>query len=174
MKKLTLLFAEKVYEDYLKGNGYNAKTIYGYLRSLKKFRRFLDKMNCTEDLRDIKEKELREYVKYLRTAKSERRGGLLSEETIRGYFHVVKQLFRSLYVADLLIINPASEIELKRNSRGRRRIIFTQEEMARLLDGIELDTAKGERDRALFELMYSSGLRISEVIKLELCAMHSR
>ena len=46
--------------------------------------------------------------------------------------------------------------------------IFTREEMNRFLDSIDITSPDGRRNRAIFELMYSSGLRIAEVVKLDL------
>ncbi|MBO4405070.1 MAG: tyrosine-type recombinase/integrase [Treponema sp.] len=56
----------------------------------------------------------------------------------------------------------------------RRRIpsVLTVEEVNSLLFSIDTDTVIGKRDRALFELVYSAGLRISEVCSLLLANVH--
>lgn len=168
MRQLNLLIAIQVYEKYLKGNGYHKKTVYHYLKCLEKFKKFLVGKKYGEDLRNITDRELKEYINYLRTTVSERKKEPLNKETITGYFRAIKHLFRSLYLAECILINPAADIEIKKEGRRRKKVIFSKQEMADLLDRIKTDTATGERDRALFELMYSSGLRVSEVVKLEI------
>jgi site-specific recombinase XerD len=48
------------------------------------------------------------------------------------------------------------------------RKIFSKEEIARFLDAIETNSFYGLRSRVIFELMYSSGLRLMEVVKLDI------
>ena len=45
--------------------------------------------------------------------------------------------------------------------------VFTAKQLAMLLGGIDTKTKKGARDRAMFELLYGSGLRVSELIQLK-------
>ena len=45
---------------------------------------------------------------------------------------------------------------------------MSEEEMANFLDKVDIDAYLGLRDRTIFELMYSSGLRVSEVSKLDI------
>ena len=58
--------------------------------------------------------------------------------------------------------------ELLANPRKARHLpgCLTVEEMERFLEVPDLNTPLGKRDRALFELMYSSGLRVSEICSL--------
>jgi integrase/recombinase XerD len=48
-----------------------------------------------------------------------------------------------------------------------KRVILSVEEITKFLDGIRVDRLLGLRDRAIFELMYSSGLRRREVVNLD-------
>jgi integrase len=56
---------------------------------------------------------------------------------------------------------------LKPREKNRLRAVFTEEEIARFLDGIDVHQRLGLRDRAVFELMYSSGPRAGELGKLD-------
>lgn len=49
-----------------------------------------------------------------------------------------------------------------------KRAIFTQDEINNFLNSVSTETIIGERDRAFFELMYSSGLRVTEELNLNL------
>jgi site-specific recombinase XerD len=51
--------------------------------------------------------------------------------------------------------------------RNRLRAVFSEAQIAQFLDSIDIHAPLGLRDRALFELMYSSGLRSGEVVKLD-------
>ncbi len=63
--------------------------------------------------------------------------------------------------------NPALTIESPRREKKLPRA-FSPEQVERLLSAIPLDTPNGIRDRALFELVYSCGLRVSEAVSLSL------
>ena len=67
--------------------------------------------------------------------------------------------------------NFALEIEKHRMARNLPKVISV-EEIDALLDGIDDDTLCGRRDSALFELVYSCGLRISEVCTLKTVNVH--
>ena len=167
MKRLGFETARKVYSEYLTSSGYSGKTIFLRTWSLGRFEEFLTGKNNPADLREITEKEIKEYVHYLDEIVSERTGRSLSSTTRDHLLFAVKQLFRSLYLAELILINPARNVFVKKKDEGVRRAVLTREEMAAVLDGIEAATARGMRDRTMFELIYSSGLRAGEAARLE-------
>jgi site-specific recombinase XerD len=70
-------------------------------------------------------------------------------------------------VNELILENPFRKVDIRIKIEEKRRIIMTPEEMAEFLDSITLDQPLGLRDRTIFELMYSSGLRISDVAKID-------
>lgn len=60
---------------------------------------------------------------------------------------------------------PADKIELARTKRTQVTFL-SEDEMTRLLDEPDINTEAGARDRAILELLYSSGLRVSELVGL--------
>ena len=62
--------------------------------------------------------------------------------------------------------NPAADVAPPRAPRRIPRVLSVAE-VERFLTAIEVDTPAGIRDRALFELVYSSGLRVSEAVALD-------
>jgi integrase/recombinase XerD len=78
---------------------------------------------------------------------------------LRGFF---KFLFRERIIAR----NPASRIQVPRLYRNLPEVL-TVSEMEQILDSIDPESRYGLRDRAALELLYGSGLRISELISLE-------
>ena len=63
--------------------------------------------------------------------------------------------------------NPAEQLESPRREKNLPRAL-EPDEVDKLLAAISLDTPNGIRDRALFELIYSAGLRVSEAVTLSL------
>jgi integrase/recombinase XerC len=64
----------------------------------------------------------------------------------------------------------ASPIEMVSSPKLDKRLpsFLTLDEVKRLLEAPDLSTPQGQRDRALLELLYASGLRVSELVSLEL------
>ncbi|HKU19224.1 MAG TPA: site-specific tyrosine recombinase/integron integrase [Candidatus Saccharimonadales bacterium] len=60
----------------------------------------------------------------------------------------------------------ADKVELARTVR-KQVTFLTEDELARLFDQPDIDTVNGLRDRAILELLFSSGLRVSELVGLD-------
>ena len=76
-------------------------------------------------------------------------------------------LFRVLYLHKRILSNPTRHVVLRPSAAVAPKAILTQAQMGQLLDSIDIHARLGLRDRALFELLYSSGLRVSEAARLE-------
>lgn len=120
------------------------------------------------NLRAIGRKELIRYHAELVARKSTKTGEPLASDTINARFRAVLMLFSVLYRAGAIQENPAHglKLELKRPAGWKRRAL-TQEEITRFLESIDPGTTQGLKDRTLFELIYSSGLRVSEAAALK-------
>jgi integrase/recombinase XerD len=117
------------------------------------------------DLRRVDERDLARYLAQLRRA--ETRAGLgLSDWTVYNYCKVLKRFFGFLASAGLLLRDPSSGLELKAPQTLPRHVPSAAQ-LARLMQQPQ-QTAVGLRDRALLEVLYGSGLRISECSRLEL------
>jgi integrase/recombinase XerD len=79
---------------------------------------------------------------------------------------VVRALFRYLVEENYLLSNPARNLRFVRRPKILPRSFLTKEEMGKLLKAPDTSTALGYRDRTMLELMYSTGLRRSEVTNL--------
>ena len=139
---------------------YNAKCFFSWLTT----------QNNT-DVRRIGKEDLLAYYRHVcsqRAASGTRTPGeLLSRRTINGRLTTVKKVFAALYRSGYLPEDPFHGLELSvPPERFFKRRPFTETEMTEFLEQIDPSTPRGLRDRALFELIYSSGLRVSEAARL--------
>ena len=78
----------------------------------------------------------------------------------------VRRLFRWLYEQGHLLENPGAKIHLPRAEKRLPRGILTAAEAERVLAQPDLETKLGLRDRAILEILYSTGLRRGELERL--------
>lgn len=120
------------------------------------------------NLLGLQKKELVSYHVWLAQQVSHRTGELLAANTVRTRFSYVKMAYSCLYRAALLTHNPTQGLELEApRVPGYKRRPLTREEITRFLEALDGDSAQGLKDRSLFELIYSSGLRVSEAAGLK-------
>ncbi len=79
----------------------------------------------------------------------------------------IRSFYRYLVREEFLLINPIKETSSPKLDR-RLPSFLTTDEVIRLLEAPNLTTSQGQRDRAFMELLYASGLRVSELVKLNL------
>jgi integrase/recombinase XerD len=77
-----------------------------------------------------------------------------------------RAFYRHLVLLGLRVDNPAAEVELPRR-RSRLPRTLSPAEVERLIDAAKGTTPRSLRDRALVELLYGAGLRVSEAVGLE-------
>lgn len=167
MKKLTIPKAHKLFISYLKKSGYKEKTIKAYATKINRFFEYLSGIAGIDDLRDVDKKTLTGFLTWLNEIVSERTGKLLAARTRKDVFSLVGILFRCLYAEELILVNPVQNVTYKPRGGTKQREIFTRDEMNRFLDGIDETDPLGARDKAIFELIYSSGLRTGDVSNLD-------
>lgn len=95
-------------------------------------------------------------------------GEPLSTRTQRTALQPLQVWFRWMTQQSLILANPAADLELPRLEKRLPRHILSVEEVEQVLALPDLTTLQGIRDRALMELLWSTGIRRGEVVKLEL------
>ena len=90
----------------------------------------------------------------------------VSVSTIQRIITCIKSFYLFLYENNFIQSNPAQLID---NPKKRRKlpIIISENEIEALLSCPNTDTISGMRDKCILELLYSSGLRISELLKIK-------
>lgn len=159
------LYMEK-YLDHLAVMNFSPLTIKGHRFLLNRFRAFLEEMGVTE-VGKVTPEILSDYQQ----AVAERvnlKGEPISPFTLNGNVKVVKALFRFLVEENYLLGNPSRNLNYAKRPKILPRSFLTKEEMKKLLKAPDTGTALGYRDRTILELMYSTGLRRSEVAHLML------
>jgi len=104
------------------------------------------------------------YLRHLRRAGK-------AESTICRRFACLRTFHRFLTGEGLLRADPTATLEAPRKWRTLPRVP-NREEVEALLAAIPLDTLRGRRDRALFELLYATGARVSELTGAQVRDFH--
>ncbi len=139
--------------------GISEHTIRAYRADLTEFVRFIDGDPAEADHMDI-----RGFLGGLR-----RRG--LAPSTVGRKLAALRSLYRYLHREGRIPRNPARVVA---SPRGRRRLpgVLTPDEALSLLEAVKGRDAQARRDRALLELIYSSGLRVAETAGLNRDDLH--
>src|ERR1035437_267779 len=138
--------------------GLAANSIDSYATDLERLRSWTDRTGFM--LRDLSRQDLREWLIDLSKDK-------LSENSKRRIISAVRGFYKFLVFEGHLSINPAEDILAPQKGIYLPRYL-SRAEIEVLLAAPDTSTETGLRDRSLLELMYASGLRVSEVVDLRL------
>jgi tyrosine recombinase XerC len=137
----------------------SAYTIRNYKADLLDFFSFL-KEKKVATLDEVDRKVLRDYLGHLV-------GRGIVKASIARKLSAIRSFFRYLVREKIIKANPIKSVSSPKLDR-RLPSFLTLEEVTQLLEAPDLSTPQGLRDRALLELLYASGLRVSELTGLEL------
>ncbi|MBD5466519.1 MAG: site-specific tyrosine recombinase XerD [Lachnospiraceae bacterium] len=129
-----------------------------YRRDLTKAQHFLEENGIT-DVKEITEEYLNSYVLYLEKNKFATATISRNIASIKAFFHFLCE--EGICKDDVSIGLKAPKIKKKIPE------ILSMDEVVRLLEQPSGDTAKEIRDRAMLELLYATGIRVTELITLK-------
>ena len=118
-----------------------------------------------ERIEQITRPILQRYQRHLYFALS-RSGKPLSVASQRNRLTAVRTWFKFLMRENLILYNPASELELPKQEKRLPKHTLTAEEAELVLMQPDIETDQGIRDRAILEVLYSTGIRRQEVLNL--------
>lgn len=159
----------KLFEKEQLINRFSKKYIQRNLKNTNDFINF-QKEKGIYDIREINKKDIIQYFNYLKSRPNQKREGTLALDTVEGIVSSINLFYSTLYKNMIIKENPFHGLQLDiRRSKNWKRKPLTKYEMSKFLESIDPVTPKGLRDRAIFELMYSSGLRACEISNLKIC-----
>lgn len=146
------------YSHYLSvEKGLARNTLESYRRDLQKFLKYLEKKKITAP----QEIDRQAITDYLLTLKNEGR----TPATISRNVASIRSFFNFLVQEGLLEDNPAQLVKAPRIEKKLPRVLTTKE-IDQLLRQPRNDSHVGLRDKAMLELLYASGIRVSELVSL--------
>ena len=133
-------------------------TIESYKRDLKKFLEWVTQNNLS-----MKTLGVNDVIRFLRDLQEMG----YSESTITRTMVSVRSLYMFMDIEGLRTGNPTKSIELPRVPKGLPKAI-SEDAVNELLSAIEGDDSVARRDRAILEVLYGTGARITELVNLSL------
>jgi integrase/recombinase XerD len=144
--------------------GLSSNTVEAYRRDLHKFEDFAKKRKLS--LEAIRRDDLVDFLAGLYRQK-------LESKTVARHLVTLRNFFRYAQIQELITEDPAVTLEspkIRRSLPGYLRL----EEVERLLQQPDPKTPLGQRDRAMLEVLYSTGLRVSELISLQVSDLDAK
>ena len=153
------------YMDWMAYSGYAAGTLRSARHDLRMFVRWCDSRSLTLPTQ-LSRPVLEQYQRYLFLLRKADGQPLASSAQLHRLQHM-KSFCRWLVRESLLPSNPASDLVLPKALKRLPRSILSIEEVECILAQPDTGTPVGLRDRALMELLYSTGIRRLEIVQLQ-------
>ncbi len=140
------------YRNYLKyERAYSDNTVGAYMNDLNKYEEFLKKDILKSDTEDLE--------KYLKHIKN------LESTTVAHKITSIKSYFNYNIKRGIVSVNPADKVSRPKLTKHLPEYL-TEEEVGKLLD-VEVKSPYDYRNKTILELLYSSGIRISELVNIK-------
>ena len=143
--------------------GLSKNTIEAYSHGLNRFLNYL-RGKGMEEVREISKLDIREFLLFLK-----KKG--LSSKTLARNLVSIRVFLRFLTEESILSANPAEEIESPKTDKTLPEIL-SMEEVETLLEQPDTQILQGMRDRAMLEMLYATGMRVSELTQLQVNHVH--
>lgn len=143
--------------------GSSPLTIRNYRHYLNRFMFWMESQGIREELKDINQDVVRNFRVYLTSLPGEKKESL-SRRT-QGYHVIALRSFLKWLIKNDYEVMAPDKIDLPKLEE--RQVHFLNgEQVDRLLNAPTLSTIQGKRDKAILEVLFSTGLRVSELTKL--------
>ena len=140
------------YRNYLKyERAYSDNTLGAYMNDLNKYEEFLKK-----DILESDTEDLERYLKYIKN---------LESTTVAHKITSIKSYFNYNIKRGIVSVNPADKVSRPKLTKHLPEYL-TEEEVGKLLD-VEVKSPYDYRNKTILELLYSSGIRISELVNIK-------
>ena len=146
--------------------GLSSKSQENYARFLKKFLDWL-KINNLENLKphELTPEYVRKYRLFLSRQYLSNTKQPLKKSTQRYYLIALRSLLNYFTDRDILSL-PTEKIKLARDKSEREVRFLTVEQLEKLFSAPDTSTVQGLRDRSILEVLFSTGMRIAELVAL--------
>lgn len=148
--------------DYLKNKQGSKNTIVSYERDINQLVKYLDGKG--KKLFDTNENDIVEYVEYMQLEGK-------SNATISRGIASIKAFYRYLVKHKMAEVNVAENVKVPKVEK-KEPAILSAVEIETLLEQPDTSDLKGQRDKAMLEVLYSTGIRVSELVSLNLDSLN--
>lgn len=159
-KKMQITDYLNRFDTYLQASGFAINTRQNYARTMRKFCHYLEYSNSPLEVSEIRKDHLIEFL-----ANCQENGEKNNTVALRAL--TLMKFFRWLKESREITTDPSERIPIPKETQRVPRYISPQQ-IAFLLSQPDIKTVWGLRDRALMQLIYSAGLRISEALDLRI------
>jgi len=139
--------------------GLSENTLESYGRDVKKFIAYLEEIKITS-IEDVKYSHIAEYINRFNAK------GFNATSIVRGIV-AVKQFFKYLLLEKLITEDPTSQIKTPKMKKSIPGVI-SLDDVEAVLGAPDESKPEGLRDRAMIEVLYATGIRVTELISLKL------
>lgn len=144
------------YERYLHGEKLSENTCASYLRDLDTF--FLYLKENRKNVLTVKRITIDAYIDSLKTMGR-------ANSTISRTTAALRKFYQYMFLKELVKVNPVTGVEVPRVKKKIPEALTTRE-VVKLLNQPKSTDLKGIRDKAMLELLYATGMKVSELIGL--------
>lgn len=150
----------EIFEKYLVDEKKaSANTVNSYLRDVRQFADYLD-ANTSKSIYTAQQRDIEIYVAWLKEHGK-------SAATISRSIASIKSMYANLCIKQIVKANPAAKVTTEKSTHKLPEIL-TSKEVDLLLEQPQCIDAKGYRDKAMLELLYATGIRVTELIDLNI------
>jgi integrase/recombinase XerD len=146
--------------------GLATNSLAAYRRDLRRYRAFLASREMFDPV-SIGEGTVADYVVYLQSLTDDEGKPLLAPSSVARALVAVRSFHRFCAAEGLLPGDPSEDVGAPRVPQGLPKAL-DEDEVEALLGAVLGDTPTAQRDRAMLELLYATGIRISELVGLDL------
>lgn len=151
----------KHFESYLKlERSLAVNSIEAYRRDVEKLFQFLQLKGSAISVKDVEAIHLQDFLEYITEL------GMTPYSQAR-ILSGVKSFFQYLLNEDIVQKDPSEMLEAPKIGR-KLPSVLDYHEIEKMLEAIDLSSPEGHRNRAMLETLYSSGLRVSELVNLRI------
>ena len=149
----------RAYENYLsKVKNASGNTISSYMRDIRQFADWL-RANCSAEVQDATQLNISDFLGHLSDSGK-------SGATVSRCLASLKNFYSYLISSGFLEKTPVMDIHVDRGEKKLPQILTGREIELLLAQPVCVD-AKGYRDKAMLEVMYATGIRVTELINLD-------